>query len=100
MARTIPVTVVVTSFNRRPFVEECLQSLWKQTALPQEIIVVDDASTDGTADLVVELARHSPVRVRLIRRSSNSGGCAVPTDQGVEAVTTEFAALLDSDDTS
>jgi glycosyltransferase involved in cell wall biosynthesis len=100
MARTIPVTAVVTAFNRRPFVEECLRSLWQQTALPERIIVVDDASTDGTADLVAELAPHSPVRLSLIRRSINSGGCAVPTDAGVEAAATDLVALLDSDDTS
>ena len=100
MSPSIPVTVVITSFNRRAFVEECLQSLWLQTALPQEIVVVDDASTDGTADVVAGLVSHSPVRLSLIRRAVNSGGCAVPTQEGVTAARTELVALLDSDDTS
>jgi GT2 family glycosyltransferase len=61
---------VVVTYNRRPLLEECVQALLDQTVPVDEIIVVDNASTDGTADLV----RERFPQVRLEALEENLGG--------------------------
>jgi GT2 family glycosyltransferase len=61
---------VVVTYNRRALLEECLQAVSAQTAPPDEIIVVDNASTDGTAAMVRERFPH----VRLETLTANVGG--------------------------
>jgi len=75
-----------------------LESVWNQTICPQEIIIVDDASTDGTADHVAELAIHSNVPLQLIRRESNYGAPSRPMNEGIHAAQGEFVCILDQDD--
>jgi len=60
--------------------------------------VVDDASTDGTAKLIDSLAAEAAVPIRLIRRHANSGGPAVPMNDGIEAAHGDLISLLDQDD--
>src|SRR6266545_2753154 len=70
------VTVVVPTYNGRAYLPEAIQSVWAQTRLPDELIVVDDASSDRTADVAEELLQASPVPARVIRLPRNSGGPA------------------------
>lgn len=99
---TIPrldrLSVVIPTYNGRAFLGEAIASVALQTLLPGELIVVDDASTDGTPELVEGLAAEMPFPVRLIRLPSNSGGPARPTNVGIEAANGELVALLDHDD--
>jgi glycosyltransferase involved in cell wall biosynthesis len=60
------VSVAVPAYNNEKTIVECVQSLVKQEYRPVEILVVDDGSTDGTAQRVVELIREFR-NVRLIR---------------------------------
>ena len=92
------VSVVIPAYNGEQFIQESLESVFAQTVLPQEIIVVDDASTDGTADLLESIAKGAPLSVRLIRLDKNSGGPARPMNVGVEAAAADRIALLDQDD--
>jgi glycosyltransferase involved in cell wall biosynthesis len=66
--------------------------------LPAEVIVVDDASSDGTPDLIEAMIETSPVPLRLIRLVTNSGGPAHPTNVGIAAASGELIAVLDQDD--
>src|SRR4051812_35207484 len=61
---------VVVTYNRKALLTECLQALGAQTRAPDEILVVDNASTDGTAAMVRE---HFP-DVRLEALDTNRGG--------------------------
>ena len=51
-----PVSVVIPTYNAGAYVDEALASVFAQTRLPQEVIVVDDASTDGTPGRVEQTA--------------------------------------------
>ena len=88
------VSVCIGSYNREKYIRETLDSVFAQTYPNLEVIVVDDASTDRTVEIVQSYGE----RVRLIRRETNSGMCPVTRNQAVRAATGDYVALLDSDD--
>ena len=93
----MPFTVLIVTYNRANLIERALDSIARQTLLPAEIIVVDDASTDDTADVVGRWAAQSPVPLRYIAAEQN-GGEGVVRNIGMKAATTPLIAFLDSDD--
>lgn len=92
------ISVVIPTCNGAPFIRDALESVFAQTLPPREILVVDDASTDGTVKIVESLARRAPVPVSVIRLESNSGGPTWPLNIGIQAARGAFVALLDQDD--
>lgn len=91
-------SVVLPTYNGAPFIDEALQSIFNQTLLPSEVIVVDDASTDDTAEIVVRLARSSPIPLRYERLAVNSGSPSRPMNVGVSIAESDLIAILDHDD--
>jgi len=69
------VSVVVPAFNYAHFLAECIESLSIQSLVTWECIVVDDASTDDTHSILLELAAREP-RLRTIFQSTNQGPSA------------------------
>ena len=67
------VSVAMATYNGARYVEEQLDSIASQTVPPSEIVVCDDASSDGTASIVRNFAARSPVPVRLERNLANLG---------------------------
>jgi GT2 family glycosyltransferase len=90
------VSVVVVNWNRRELLRACLDSLMRQTHASFEVIVVDNGSTDGSAELVGEMAKVSPVPLRLILNQTNFGFCAA-NNQGFAASRSPLVALLNND---
>lgn len=86
------ISVIIPLYNTRPFVVQAVESVLHQTLPPSEIIVVDDGSTDGGAELLQNL--HPAVRV--IRQEQSGGGTAV--NRGIVASTGTLLAFLDADD--
>jgi glycosyltransferase involved in cell wall biosynthesis len=94
----MPISVVIPAYNSAAFIRETLNSVFAQTRLPAEIIVVDDASADETPSIVETMAADSPMPLRLIRLPNNTGGPAIPLNVGIEAAAGDAIALLDHDD--
>lgn len=88
----LPITVVIPTYNRAKFLQECLESVSIQTHPPTQVIVVDDGSEDQTESV----CRQSSLDVRYIYLEH----CGVSTarNRGIQAATTAWIALLDSDD--
>ena len=86
-----PVTVVVPLFNSRPFIRQAIDSILAQSARPQEIVVIDDGSSDGGAGLVEGIAG-----VRVIHQ--DNAGEAAARNRGIREATQPFIAFLDQDD--
>ena len=91
------VSVVVICFNDRTNLPRALRSVLDQTLRNLEVLVVDDASTDGSADVADELAREDG-RVTVIRLPENSGGCSRPRNTGLDRARGRYVMFLDSDD--
>ncbi|MEU7305963.1 glycosyltransferase family 2 protein [Streptomyces sp. NPDC007189] len=91
------VTVVVITYNDAEHVTEAVTSALAQGDAVGEVVVVDDASTDGTSRVLEQLAADNP-RVRIIRRETNSGGCGTPRNDGIDAARCPWLVFLDSDD--
>lgn len=89
------VSTIIPVYNRPLLVRDAIDSVLAQNYRPIEIIVVDDGSTDGTADSVLALARIYP-EIRLLRQSNTGPGGA--RQKGVESAIGEFIQFLDSDD--
>ena len=88
------VTVVMPTWNRLPFVEEAVRSVIAQTYRHWELIVVDDGSTDGTADRLQALGER---RLKVISRP-HAGHLGELRNRGAAAGSGELIAFLDSDD--
>jgi hypothetical protein len=86
-------SVLVTAYNRPGEIDRCIRSCLAGTDSDFEVVVVDDASTDGTAQAV---ERFSDSRVRLIRRERN-GGISAARATATQAARGEWFVMLDSD---
>lgn len=86
------VSVVVPTYNRARFIEEAVESILAQSLPPLEVIIVDDGSTDDTANVCARF--HEPVRY--IRRQNE--GAAAARNAGIRAATGDWVAFCDSDD--
>jgi glycosyltransferase involved in cell wall biosynthesis len=91
------VSVIMPTYQGAAFVGETIESVLAQTYEPIELVVVDDASTDGTPDIVARYAERAPGRIRLERGSERLG----PTRRRNEALSLArgpLLAWLDQDD--
>ena len=90
--RRAPISVVIPAYNGERYLAEAIRSLLQQTLAAAEILVVDDGSTDSSADVAASFGE--PVRV--IRQENR--GVAEARNRGIEAAREPFVAWLDQDD--
>lgn len=90
------ISVIIAVFNGERFLAEAIRSVLEQTLPPDEIIVVDDGSTDGSAAIVAELARTSSPPIRYLYQENR--GPAAARNHGVQLATGAFIGFLDADD--
>jgi glycosyltransferase involved in cell wall biosynthesis len=86
------VSVIIPTFNRSRFVTEAVLSVFDQTYQPVEIIVVDDGSTDDTAEVLAPYFQ----RIQYIHQPNQ--GVSVARNTGIKVATGELIAFLDGDD--
>jgi glycosyltransferase involved in cell wall biosynthesis len=89
MSRSL-VSVVMLAFDEEAFIAEALESVLAQTYAPVEVIVVDDGSTDRTAEIAEGYG------VRVLRRAHT--GMSAARNAGVSAARGEYWTLFDADD--
>jgi len=89
---TPTITVVVAAYQAEEWLTECLDSILGQTRAPDQVVVVDDGSTDGTAAILQTYAD----RITVVRREN--GGCPAAFNTAFSHATGDFVALCGSDD--
>lgn len=89
------VSIIVPCYNHERFVRETITSAWAQTYPHIQLIVIDDASTDGSAAVVADLRRE---REFVYLRNEQNLGLNASIERGLEHAEGEFTALVASDD--
>jgi glycosyltransferase involved in cell wall biosynthesis len=95
--------VLVPTFNQASFLTECLESIAAQTYAPVELIVVDDASTDATPDVLSRLRGTAAFRERfaggiVIERNPSNAGAHRSINRALGLARGEYVAICNSDD--
>ncbi len=92
------VSVVIPMYNSGATIIRALSSVASQTCKPIEVVLVDDASTDNTVDLVEQFSNsHSGCGIRVIRQSCNQGP-STARNLGWKSAKGHYVAFLDADD--
>ena len=92
---SVRVSVVVPLYNHRDFIGESIASIFRQTLLPSEIIVVNDGSTDDSAEVMRLLCERHP---EIVFWSQPNQGAHQALNAAIHRATGEFVAILNSDD--
>lgn len=87
------ISVVIPLHNKEKQIENTLQSVFAQTFIDYEIIIVNDGSTDGSTDVVESI---NDPRIRLINQKNS--GVSAARNRGIKEAKGEFIAFLDADD--
>lgn len=93
----LPISVVVPCYRSRETIGVALASILGQTQMPAEILLVDDASGDGSLDFLRALEHQYAPLVKVIAQARN-GGPGLARNAGWEAATQAWIAFLDADD--
>ena len=91
------VSVFITSYNQKELLVEAVDSVLAQTRMPDEIVIADDCSQDGSQDLIRSYANEHPDLVRNIFQKRNVG---IPQNKNAayRATTCDLVTYLDGDD--
>ena len=94
------VSVVIPTFNRESFIKKCVVSVLQQSKKPDEVIVVDDGSSDKTWDVLRTLGFSDSIEesnsLRYIFQKNK--GVSAARNHGIKAAKYRYIAFLDSDD--
>ncbi len=91
------ISIALCTYNGERFLPKQLESIENQTRLPDEVIVCDDRSSDGTIGILEEFAASAPLSVKIIVNRENLGSTK-NFEQAIRACTGDLIALSDQDD--
>ena len=95
---TLPVSVVVPNYNYARYLDQRLASIESQTYPIHEIIVLDDASQDGSAEIVRRRMRESGTPMMLVANTENSGSVSAQWSKGLELASGDLVWIAEADD--
>lgn len=92
------LSIVMPVYNVAPFLDTSIQSVLSQGFKDFELIIIDDASSDGGRK-IIEMYRELDPRIRVIELDHNTlGGAGVPSNLGLKSARGKYIAFVDSDD--
>jgi glycosyltransferase involved in cell wall biosynthesis len=92
------VSAIIPAYNSEDFIAETLDSVFAQTYRPVEIIIVDDGSTDRTADIVKNYQAREDNETKLMYIYQQNSGPSNARNTGIQSATGKYIAFLDADD--
>jgi len=91
------ISVIIPAYNAEKTIRRALKSIENQTLLPNEVIVVDDCSSDRTNEIIREYMKESRLVIRHEIQSTNSGAASA-RNAGWNIASEKYVAFLDADD--
>ena len=92
----VKVSVIVPFYNVESYIGKCLESLVHQTLREMEIILVNDGSKDGSAEIAKQYVKEYPNQIKYVEKEN--GGLGDARNYGIPYAEGEYIAFLDSDD--
>lgn len=90
-------SVVIPLFNKEYSVDRCLKSLTEQTRLPDEIVIVNDGSTDGSFAIASRFKEQHP-EIPIVLVDQENAGVSAARNKGVSLASHDLVCFLDADD--
>ena len=94
----VNLEVVLATFNGDLFLEEQLQSLWRQELRPDQLIVFDDGSTDSTSNILEQWQQRHPAWIKRLPPASERLGPTAAFNRLLQQSSAPYIALCDQDD--
>lgn len=91
------LAVIIPNFNKKKYISTTIKSILKQTLLPNEIIIVDDHSTDESKDIIKKFEKKYPQLIKAFYFNQNKG-VQYCRNFGVSQTKSEYITFIDSDD--
>jgi glycosyltransferase involved in cell wall biosynthesis/GT2 family glycosyltransferase len=92
------ITAIVPNYNYARYLPRRLESIWAQTRRVDEIILLDDASSDGSDSVIADLVARSPVPIQVVQNEVNSGSVSRQWAKGVALAKGELVWIAEADD--
>lgn len=100
VANKSSIDVIIPVYNGKKFIERAISSVLNQTYLPNRILIIDDGSTDGTADIIekikIDLDQKDGPKIKLLY--GNHAGPSAARNIGIKEISADYVAFLDADD--
>lgn len=90
--KKLKISVIIPTYNRENTIEQCIKSVINQTIKVNEIIIIDDCSTDNTVN---KIGHFSDI---ILLKTENNSGAQAARNQGIKAAQSKWIAFIDSDD--
>ena len=92
------LSIIVTAYNIKDYIEQCLESVAAQTLSDIEVLVVDDGSTDSTPGRITEFCAADPRFIPVLLPENSPGGVATAANAGLDRATGRWVGFVDGDD--
>jgi len=94
---SVSITAIICNYNGGVYLKKAIDSVLAQERLPNEFIIVDDKSTDNSAEIILEAQGEHPELIKMIQHAENKGQAA-GMNTAYAFISGELLAFLDSDD--
>lgn len=92
----ISISVIIPVYNKEKYICQAINSILCQSLQPQEIIIIDDCSTDRSVEIITNFV-HIDKRIKLIKLGQNKG-VSYARNAGVQLATSKYVTFMDADD--
>lgn len=92
---SLTFSIIIPLYNKKDYIEKCINSILAQSFMCFEVLVIDDGSTDGSSAIVEKIV---PLDTRIAYRRFDNAGVSIARNRGLETAQGEFVLFIDADD--